>query len=265
MQNNSEHIHPTAIISDTAKLGKNVQVGPYSVVGPEVSIGDQTQIGSHCVIHPYTRIGSRNRIHSHVILGDTPQHLAFKEETISWLEIGDENEIREMFTAHRGLEADSVTRIGSNTLLMVNSHVGHDCSIGDHVILTNNSAIGGHVEIGEHAIVGGQVGVHQFVRVGAYSMLAASSFVRKDILPYTVAGGAESARHYRLNSIGLKRKGITGERYRLLEQAYRSIRSGNRQLDVTDTDETRLLQQWLAAPSQRGLAGFQRADLPPKS
>ncbi len=259
---NSEQalIHPTAIVSEAAELGKDVRIGPYSVISHQVRIGDNTQIGSHCVIHPYTHIGARNTLHSHVILGDFPQHLAFNEEEISWLEIGDDNVFREMTTAHRGLEADSVTRIGSNVFLMSNAHIGHDCTIGDYVVVTNSTGIGGHAEIGQYSVIGGLVGVHQFVRIGPFVMVAANSMVRKDILPYTMASGADSAKHYRLNAIGLKRHGITGENYRALERAYRSIRAGSRQLEATDSQETKLLQQWLAAPTKRGLAGFHRPD-----
>lgn len=253
-QNN---IHPTAIVSDSARIGANVTIGPFTVVAQDVSIGDGCRIGSHCVIHSHTHMGERNTLHAHVMLGDSPQHTAFEPGTISRLEIGNDNIFREMVTIHRGLTADSVTQVGSGIFFMTNTHIGHDCVIGDHVIMTTNVGIAGHVEVGEYAVLGGAAAVHQFVRIGAYAMVAACSMVRKDLLPYCLAGGTESAHHFRLNTIGLRRHGITGERYRALEEAYRALRDGGR-LTRADTEETRFMQHWLTLPSKRGLAGFTR-------
>jgi UDP-N-acetylglucosamine acyltransferase len=70
------------------------------------------------------------------------------------------------------------------------------------------------------------------------------------------------ALHYRLNSVGLKRAGVTGERYRALERAFRVLRAGSEpDLDET-TPELQLLKSWLAADSKRGLTGFFRPQRP---
>ena len=80
--------------------------------------------------------------------------------------------------------------------------------------------------------------------------------VRKDVMPYTMVAG-DPARHYRLNTVGLRRSGIAGERYKVLEKAFREIRSGNRTLQgLAETEEIQQLKQWLAADSKRGLTGF---------
>lgn len=248
-------IHPTAIISPKAEIAADVSIGPYAVIEDNVFIGAGTSIGPHAVIHRYTKIGERNRIHAHAVLGDLPQHLAYKGAE-TWLEIGNDNIIREMVTIHRALGAESsVTRIGSNCFLMANSHVGHDCVIGDFVIIANNAAIGGHVEIGDRAVIGGMTGVHQFVRIGAMVMIAACTMVRKDILPYCMAGG-DPLKHYRLNTVGLKRNGIAGENYRKLERAYRRLRDGETLDGFENTPEIEHWRTWLAAESRRGLSGF---------
>lgn len=43
-------IHPTSIISNKAKLGRNVSVGAYNVVYDDVELGDNIQIGAFCEI-----------------------------------------------------------------------------------------------------------------------------------------------------------------------------------------------------------------------
>ena len=248
-------IHPTAIVSASAKLATNVTIGPYAIIEEEVSIGEGTTIGPHAVIHRNTKIGKRNRIHAHAVLGDSAQHLAYKGAE-TYLEIGDDNIIREMVTVHRALGEESfVTKIGSHCFLMANSHVGHDCVIGDHVIITNSAAIGGHVEIGDRAVIGGMSAVHQFVRIGSLVMVAASVMVRKDVLPYCMVGG-EPVKHYRLNTIGLRRNGITGKAYNVLEAAYRCLRQGKDLDDIETTPEVQHWIHWMGAKSRRGLTGF---------
>lgn len=248
-------IHPTAIVASGVKLGADVQIGPYAVIEDDVEIGSGSVIGPHAVIHSHTRMGERNRVHAHAILGDMPQHLAYKPEDATWLEIGDDNIFRETVTVHRAYHAGAVTRIGSNCFLMAGSHVGHDSIIGNHVIITNGTLLGGHVTVGDRTVLGGNTGVHQFVRIGPFVMVGAHTMIRKDVLPYSMLAG-DPARHYRLNSIGLRRNGITGDRYKAVEQAFRRLRSGEGLEGIPQTDEIRFLGEWLQQSSRRGLSGF---------
>ncbi len=248
--------HPTAIIDSGAELADDVVVGPYAVIEDHVSIGAGTVIGPHAVIHRHARIGARNRIHAHAVIADTPQDLSFSGDE-TWVEIGDDNVIRESFTVHRATNTEQPTRIGSNCFLMAYTHVAHDCQVGDGVILTTYAGLAGCVEVGAGAIIGGGAAIHQFCRIGPQAMVSGHAGIMKDILPYSMVFGLP-ALHYRLNSIGLKRAGVTGERYRALEQAFRALRSGAK-LDIDDTTpELQLLTNWLAADSKRGLTGFFR-------
>lgn len=253
---NNDRRHPTAIIANGAELADNVDIGPYVVIEDQVSIGAGTAIGAHAVIHSHARIGARNRIHAHAVIADTPQDYSYAGED-TWVEIGDENIIREGVTIHRSTELAVPTRVGSKCFLMAYAHVGHGCQVGDGVILTNNVMLGGHVEVGAGAIIGGGTAVHQFCRIGACTMVAGVAGVLKDILPYSMAKGAP-ALHYRLNTVGLKRAGVKGPDYRALEEAFRALRAGAEPDLGAGTAELALLAQWLAANSKRGLAGFIR-------
>jgi len=248
-------IHPSAIVSPQAQLGERVIVQPYAIIAAHVVIGDDCQIGPHAVIHDFVRMGRGNQIHAHAVLGDLPQDIGFdRRET--WVQIGDHNVIREGVTIHRATSNERLTRLGSHAYLMANSHIAHDCTVGDHVILTNNVCLGGHVTVEERAILGGGVLIHQFCRIGAYAMVAAFTIARKDILPFTMSAG-QPLKHYRLNSVGLRRNGIKGAEFKMVEQAYRSIKSGHKDLSPFEqTKEIKLLQRWLDAPSKRGLSGF---------
>lgn len=249
-------IHATAIVSEQATLADGVVVGPFAVIHDHVDIGAGTVIGPHAVIHDFVRMGASNRVHAHAVIGDLPQDISFDPATETWVEIGDGNTLRECVTIHRSTSVASATRLGSNNYMMAYSHLGHDCRVGDGVIITISTTVGGHVEIGDRAVLGGSVAVHQFCRIGQYAMVAGFIAVRKDVMPYTMIAG-DPARHYRLNTIGLRRSGIKGERYRLLEQAYRAVRAGDKSLrDATGSEEVQYLREWLAKDSKRGLSGF---------
>ena len=249
-------IHPTAIVSPNAKLAEGVTVGPYSIIHDHVEIGANCEIGPHVVIHDYVRMGAGNRLHAHALIGDLPQDISFDSATETWVEIGDANTLREGFTIHRSTTPGNPTKMGSNGYMMAFSHIGHDCTLGDGVILTHNSGLAGHVEVGDNAVLGGNSSVHQFVRIGRKAMVGGFVGIRKDVLPFSMITG-NPARHYRLNTIGLRRAGIKGDRYKTLEQAYRAVAGGNKSLDgIEETDEVLYLREWLAQKSKRGLSGF---------
>ena len=228
------------------------------MVEDHVVIGSGTEIGPHCALHSYVILGKNNQIHAQVVIGGLPQDLSFTGEE-TWVEIGDENIIRENCTVHRSTDADNPTRIGSNCFLMSYSHVAHDCQLGDEVVLTAYVGLSGHIEIGDKANLGGHVGTHQFIRIGKLSMVAGYTPVRKDVLPYCLLGG-DPVRHYRLNTIGLRRAGIKGERYKKLETVFRQLRDGQSIDQAQNTPEIDYLREWMAAPSKRGIYGFLSAD-----
>ena len=251
----AQNIHPTAFIAPDVMLGDNVSVGPFAVIETGAEIGANCQVGAHAVVHGHVKMGAGNILHPHAVLGGLPQDTSFKAETVSWLIIGDNNVFREGFTAHRSSKENGETRIGSGCFFMNNSHVAHDCTIGNNTIFANNVAIGGHVEVGNNVFMGGAVVVHQFCRVGSYAIVQGTTGLNMDVIPFMLIGG-RPARHYKLNTVGLRRAGITGDRYKVLSAAFRLLKN-KQSLDVLEeTEELRQLKDWLAVKSRRGLHGF---------
>ena len=251
----AQNIHPTAFIAPDVMLGDNVSVGPFAVIETGAEIGANCQVGAHAVVHGHVKMGAANILHPHAVLGGLPQDTSFKAETVSWLIIGDNNVFREGFTAHRSSKENGETRIGSGCFFMNNSHVAHDCTIGNNTIFANNVAIGGHVEVGNNVFMGGAVVVHQFCRVGSYAIVQGTTGLNMDVIPFMLIGG-RPARHYKLNTVGLRRAGITGDRYKVLSAAFRLLKN-KQSLDVLEeTEELRQLKDWLAVKSRRGLHGF---------
>jgi UDP-N-acetylglucosamine acyltransferase len=251
----TQQIHPTAFIAPDVTLGDGLIVGPFAVIESGAVLGDQCRVGAHAVVHGHVRMGAGNILHPHAVLGGLPQDTGFNAETVSWLSIGDNNVFREGFTAHRATKENAETRIGSGCYFMNNSHVAHDCTIGDKTIFANNVAIGGHVEVGNNVFMGGAVVAHQFCRIGAYAIVQGTTGLNMDVIPFTLVGG-RPARHYRLNTVGLRRAGITGERYNVLSAAFRLLRNKKTLDGLDETEELKFLKSWLAIKSKRGLHGF---------
>lgn len=220
--NKTHHkIHPTAIVSDKAQLGKNVEVGPYSVIGDNVKIGANSVIKSHVVIEGFTEIGEGNVIFPFAAIGQDPQDLKFAGEH-SRIIIGDNNRIREHVTIHPGTKDGAMqTVIGNGCLIMVAVHVAHDCIIGNHVILANNVTLAGHVELGDHVVIGGLSALHQFVRVGHGAMIGGMSGVESDVIPYGTVMG-ERASLAGLNLIGMKRNNLPREEIHALRNFFKN-------------------------------------------
>ena len=200
-------IHPTAIIED------NVEIGP------------DCEVAAYAVIKEFTRLGARNRVFEHAVLGGEPQDVKFKGEE-SYLEIGDDNLIREFCTFHRASGTGQTTRIGSRNFFMVGVHVAHNCVIGDDNIFANEVALAGHITIEDHVFLSNNVGVHQFVRMGRYAMVGGKSKIVQDVLPFFTTDG-NPPRLRGLNSVGLRRAGFSESARRALKDAYRILfRSG---------------------------------------
>ena len=196
-------IHPTAIIED------NVEIGP------------DCEIGAYAVIKRNTRIGARNRIFEHAVIGGEPQDVKFKGET-SYLEIGDDNIIREYCTFHRANGEGETTRTGSRNFFMVGVHVAHNCVIGDDNIFANEVALAGHITIEDHVFLSNNVGAHQFVRMGRYAMIGGKSKIEQDVLPFFITDGNPS-RLRGVNSVGLRRGGFSEDERRALKEAYKLL------------------------------------------
>jgi len=215
------NIHPQAIVSKKARLADDVEIGPYSIVNDSAVIGACTKIGAFCVIGNNTSIGKDCKIFTGAVVGSIPQDLKYSGQT-SYLEIGDNNIIREYCTLNTGTGEGGKTIIGNGNLLMAYAHIAHDCVVGDDCIIANNGTLAGHVIVEDKVVVGGLVAIHQFSRLGKLSIIGGCSKVVQDIPPFSTCDG-HPARTYGLNIIGLRRSNLSTEAVSSLRQAFKLL------------------------------------------
>lgn len=211
-------IHPTALISSKAKLGKNISISPYAIIEDDVEVGDDCEIGPGVVLYNGTRLGNRIKIKQAASVANVPQDLKFGGEESLFI-IGDDTVVREFATLHRGTVETGKSQVGKNCLLMAYSHIPHDCTVGDNCIIANAVQIGGHVHIGDWVIIGGSAAVHQFVIIGEHSMIGGGTRVTQDVPPYILAAD-EPLRYAGLNLVGLRRRGFSNDDIQILKEAY---------------------------------------------
>ncbi|SUC38177.1 UDP-N-acetylglucosamine acyltransferase [Proteus mirabilis] len=182
------------------------------------------------VINGHTRIGRDNQIYQFASIGEVNQDLKYRGEPTQVI-IGDRNLIRESVTIHRGTtQGGNITKIGNDNLLMINTHVAHDCIIGDRCIIANNGTLGGHVTLGDYVIIGGMSAVHQFCQIGSHVMVGGCSGVAQDVPPFVIAQG-NHATPYGLNIEGLKRRGFAKEDLHAIRNAYKILYRNGKTLE----------------------------------
>lgn len=218
----AQRIHSSAVIAQTAEIADDVEIGPYTVIGESVRIGAGTRVMAHVVIEGPTVIGSANVIYPFVSLGQGPQDLKYGGEPTE-LVIGDRNCIREYSNFHRGtVGGGGVTRVGSDNLFMIATHIAHDCVVGDHIIMANQATLAGHVTVEDSTTVGAASSVHQFSRVGKHAFIGGHSVIVKDPMPFSRCQG-NHAKCFGENAIGLRRKGFDDDTIRRMHRAFRLL------------------------------------------
>jgi UDP-N-acetylglucosamine acyltransferase len=258
-------IHPTAIVSAQARLGTGNIVGPYAVIEDDVVIGNNNRIGAHCVIKARSRIGDGNALHEHVVFGGLPQDKGFVEKE-TFAVLGNGNTLREYVTVNRGSK-EGETRLGNGNYLMVNAHIGHDCQLADDIVIAPGSGLGGHVRVATRAFISGGVMVHQFVRIGGLAMIGGNSKITQDVPPFMITDGTPAVVRG-LNTVGLRRAGLTGAERAVLKRAFHVLFDAHRppaeiaaDLRALATPHTQQLAEFILT-SKRGFHRTARGHAP---
>lgn len=263
-------IHPTALVGPKARLGENVEIGAYAVVDDHVIVGDDCTIQAHAILTDRVSLGARNFVGYGTIIGSAPQDFAHDRTISSEVVIGDDNTFREYVTIHRGSKEGSATRIGDRNFVMAGVHLGHNVRLGDRNVMANNCLLAGYVDVGSDAVFGGGSVFHQFLRVGSMSMIGGGTAWSKDIPPYTIGASINTVNG--LNTVGMRRKGVTATARADVKRAYNLLyRSG---LNVSQAVETAASSDWLAEAgafmrfvaekSRRGLCAARRRGNAPQ-
>jgi len=211
-------IHPTAIIDQGAKIGKDVYIGANSVIDSCV-IGDNSIIQENVIIRNCVKIGKNVLIKSGAIIGN-PGFGFVKNEIGEWgkfpqigqVIIEDNVEIGSHTCIDRG--ALSKTIIGYGTKIDNLTQIAHNVKIGKNCIITGNVSIAGSCTIGDGVWIGPSSTINNGLNIGSNSFISTGSVVINNLPPNSdvIGNPAEPKEQYIRKRISLF-KIIKGDNY----------------------------------------------------
>lgn len=213
----SPGIDPSAVVHETAKLGKGVAIGPQVVVGAEarigkgtvlmggVYVGSGTVLGENCLVYPNVcvrerlQIGNRVIIHAGAVVGEdgfgfvpSPEGYV-KVPHIGTVIIEDDVEIGANTAIERGTCGATIIRRGTKIGNLV--QVGHNSEIGEDCLVVALTGIAGSATLGQRVVLAGQSGVTGHLEVGNDCVVAARGLVAGDLPPGSYVSGFPARSH----------------------------------------------------------------------
>lgn len=218
-------ISPLAFVHPEAKIGKDVTISAFAYIDKDVVIGDGCEIRPHVSILQGARIGSNNRFYEGCIIAATPQDFRWQGEE-SYVEIGDDNIIREHVIINRSIYERQSTRIGSHSFIMAQTHIGHDASIGNHVVLGNSVKIAGSVTIGDYSILSSSALVHERCEIGQWALIKGGCRVNSNVPPYVVMAH-NPIEYYGVNAFILRKGKFSEDTIDNIAKCFRHLYQSN--------------------------------------
>lgn len=211
-------IHPTAVIDESAKVGRSAHIGPYVVIGANVEIGAGAVLLAHTVIYCGASIGVNFFAHAHAVVRENcrignnvilqngaivgADGFGFaKDDDGHWHKI-----IQPMPVVVEGdveIQANSCidrasvgkTHIGRGTKVDNLVQVGHGSYIGEDSLLAAQAGLAGSTVVGNKVILTGQVGVVGHCKIGDGAIVTPQSGVANDIPAGAIVSGAPAVDH----------------------------------------------------------------------
>ena len=196
-------VSPEAAVAASARVGKNVSIGPHCVIGDDVEIGDDCTIYGgvhlfeHCrigagttiypnaVLYENTIVGKNCIIHSNAVLGafgfgyDSSKGIHKLSSQLGNVILSDSVEIGACSTIDRGTYGS--TKIGEGTKVDNLVMIAHNCKIGKYNLICAHTGIAGSTTTGDYVVMAGRVGVRDHVHIGDRTVLGAMAGIMGDV------------------------------------------------------------------------------------
>ncbi len=182
-------VHSSAVVHESARLGKNVLIAPGVVVGADAIIAANVvlmagvvvehgvKIGDNSVIHPNTVIGYHSEIGKNVVIksgtvigsegfgyAQDANRKSHKIPQTGRVVIEDDVTIGSCCCIDRA--AYEETRIGRGTKMDNLCHIAHNVKIGEDCLLTAGLIVAGSTTLGSRVITSGQTGILDHLKIG---------------------------------------------------------------------------------------------------
>lgn len=178
-------IHPSAIVSSSAKIGMNVYIGPHCfienciigdncIIDSNVHIYDDVQIGNSCVIKSGAVIGGEGFGFERDMNGNL-----FRFPQIGDVKIGHHVEVGANTCIDRG--ALSTTIIGDYTKINNLCHIAHNNVIGNNVVIAAEVNVSGGNKIEDNVWIAPSSSIRGYLTIGENTTIGMGAVVVKNI------------------------------------------------------------------------------------
>ncbi len=197
-------IEAGSIISEKAKIGKDVyigglsyisdnsEIGDNSIIYPQVFVGIGSKIGKNCIIYPGVKIyhdcviGDNCILHGGTIIGSdgfgfAPQaDRSYKKipQTGNVI-IENDVEIGANCTVDRATMGSTIIKQGAKLDNLV--QIAHNAELGRHSVMASQSGIAGSGKVGNYVVIGGQVGVGGHIEIADGNQIGGQSGINASI------------------------------------------------------------------------------------
>jgi UDP-3-O-[3-hydroxymyristoyl] glucosamine N-acyltransferase len=210
-------VHPTAVISPTARIGKSAHIAAYVVVDEDVQIGDHAVLLPHVVIYRGATIGNHFFAHAHAVVREyctLGNHVILQNGAIigcdgfgfardgdHWVKITQsgstvlENDVEVQANSCIDRASIGESRIGQGVKIDNLVQVGHGSAVAEHTLLCAQVGLAGSTVVGKNVILAGQVGVAGHCKIGDGVVVTAQSGTHGDIPAGSMVSGSPAFNH----------------------------------------------------------------------
>jgi UDP-3-O-[3-hydroxymyristoyl] glucosamine N-acyltransferase len=176
---------PLRVIDDTQEIHPGAIIEPGAIIGQHVRIGKDSHIQSGAIIRPHSYIGERVTIQSGAVIGaEAFYYKKWEDQYEVWPGCGRviiENDVSigAGTTIAQGVSGDTI--IGEGTKIDCQVMIGHGVVIGKHCIIAAQAGIAGKTIIGNWCTIYGQVGIKQNLHIADKVVIYAQSGINHDL------------------------------------------------------------------------------------
>lgn len=245
-------IHPSAVIEDSAKIGKDVYIGAMAYIGANVVLGDRCSVYSHVSIENSTRVGEESVfysgvkvyhdcligkgciIHAGSVIGSDGFGFAPNQANdykkipqVGNVILEDSVEIGANSVVDRATMGSTIIRKGVKIDNLV--QIGHNVEIGENSVMAGQSGVAGSTKVGKNCMFGGQVGITGHVTIADGTKIAAQSGINSHIKKENTTFYGSPAleyRHFQKSYIVFRRLSELKDKVDLLVKEVKELREG---------------------------------------
>jgi UDP-3-O-[3-hydroxymyristoyl] glucosamine N-acyltransferase len=183
-----------AIISDSAKIGRDCYIGDFTIIGDECIIGDNVIVDSRGVLKN-SMVGNKCILQSGSVIGE--DGFAFERDKIDmklekfphYGKVIIENDVEVFASCSIARGSITNTVVEEGTKIDALCHIAHNVHIGKNTQVTAGVVVGGSTNIGKNCWLGLNSTIKHKIKIGDNVIVGSGSSVIHDVDDKDIVAG----------------------------------------------------------------------------